>query len=192
MVRTIPPKQPNNSQTNNQSIPIPRGRLTIKQARFVQEYLIDGNGLQAAIRAGYSKESAGVIANENLNKPYLQQAIAEAEAHHLAAAKITKQRILAEYAKLAFVDPRKFYDEDGRLLPIPELDADTAAALQGFEAKEEFDQDGRWEGVLKKIKSCDKKAALDSLAKCAGMFIDKHELTGKDGAPLSFKVTVDD
>lgn len=50
-------------------------RLTAKQQRFCNEYLIDLNATQAAIRAGYSKNTAGVIANENLNKPYIREYI---------------------------------------------------------------------------------------------------------------------
>ena len=51
--------------------------LTAKQKRFCDEYLIDLNATQAAIRAGYSKKTAGVIANENLNKPYIKKYIDE-------------------------------------------------------------------------------------------------------------------
>lgn len=49
--------------------------LTTRQARFVQEYLVDGNGAAAAVRAGYSERSAKAIAAENLTKPDLQNAI---------------------------------------------------------------------------------------------------------------------
>ena len=53
------------------------GRLTLtpKQKRFVQEYLIDMNGTQAAIRAGYSKKTAKEIASENLTKLNIQKAL---------------------------------------------------------------------------------------------------------------------
>jgi phage terminase small subunit len=50
--------------------------LTFKQARFVEEYLVDLNATQAAIRAGYSERTARQIASENLSKPDIQQAIA--------------------------------------------------------------------------------------------------------------------
>lgn len=52
-------------------------KLTAKQERFVQEYLIDLNATQAAIRAGYSRKTAGVIGVENLKKPYIREAIEE-------------------------------------------------------------------------------------------------------------------
>lgn len=51
------------------------GKMTAKQMRFCDEYLIDLNATQAAIRAGYSEKTAGVIANENLNKPYIKEYI---------------------------------------------------------------------------------------------------------------------
>ena len=50
-------------------------KLTPKQARFVDEYMVDLNATQAAIRAGYSKKTARVIGGENLLKPALAEAI---------------------------------------------------------------------------------------------------------------------
>lgn len=52
-------------------------KMTAKQKRFCDEYLIDLNATQAAIRAGYSKKSAKQVANENLTKPYLKKYIEE-------------------------------------------------------------------------------------------------------------------
>ena len=52
-------------------------KLTPKQARFCEEYLVDLNATQAAIRAGYSVESAGSIGSENLTKPDLKAYIDE-------------------------------------------------------------------------------------------------------------------
>ena len=52
--------------------------LTAKQRCFVEEYLVDLNATQAAIRAGYSEKTAADIGCENLTKPNIQQAIAEA------------------------------------------------------------------------------------------------------------------
>jgi phage terminase small subunit len=49
--------------------------MTAKMERFVQEYLVDFNATQAAVRAGYSKRNAGAIGNENLQKPEIQEAI---------------------------------------------------------------------------------------------------------------------
>lgn len=67
--------------------------LTIKQQRFVNEYVANGgNGTRAAIQAGYSEDTASEMAYENLNKPHIKQAI---EAYEQAIA--TKCGITAEY-----------------------------------------------------------------------------------------------
>ena len=63
-------------------------KMTAKQQRFCDEYLIDLNATQAAIRAGYSKKTARAIANENFTKPYIKEYIekrmAEKEAELIA------------------------------------------------------------------------------------------------------------
>lgn len=56
--------------------------LTPKQERFVTEYLIDFNGTQAAIRAGYSESTARQTASENLTKPDIQEALKAAKAEY--------------------------------------------------------------------------------------------------------------
>ena len=52
-------------------------RMTAKQKRFCDEYLIDLNATQAAIRAGYSKKAARQVGNENMSKPYIKNYIEE-------------------------------------------------------------------------------------------------------------------
>lgn len=64
-------------------------KLTIKQQRFADEYIISGNATQAAIKAGYSKKTANRIATENLSKPVIKAYIDErlAELNDKAIAK---------------------------------------------------------------------------------------------------------
>ncbi len=69
-------------------------KLTPKQARFVEEYLIDLNGTQAAIRAGYSKNSARQISNENLSKPVIAAAISTAKQERTEATRIDAGYVL--------------------------------------------------------------------------------------------------
>jgi phage terminase small subunit len=89
--------------------------LTAKQTRFVAEYLVDLNGTQAAIRAGYSRESAEQQAYENLRKPEIAQAIAAGKAQQLETAELNAARVLEELRRLALVDARSFWDAEGRL-----------------------------------------------------------------------------
>jgi phage terminase small subunit len=68
--------------------------LTPKQQRFIEEYLIDLNATQAAIRAGYSQDTANVIGCENLTKPYIAEAIAKAQAERSQKTKIDAEWVL--------------------------------------------------------------------------------------------------
>ena len=77
------------------------GKLTDKQQRFVEEYLIDLNATQAAIRAGYSENTAAVIGCENLAKPYIAEAISAAAAPLLERNEITKDQVLQGLKKEA-------------------------------------------------------------------------------------------
>lgn len=75
--------------------------MTPKQQRFVQEYLIDCNATQAAIRAGYSEKTAYSIGQENLNKPEIADAIEAANKASAEEAGITRDRILRGLLKEA-------------------------------------------------------------------------------------------
>ncbi len=77
-------------------------KLTPKQARFVEEYGVDLNATQAAIRAGYSKSSAKVIASQNLTKLNIQAAIAEAQAARAKRTKVTGDAVVTELALIGF------------------------------------------------------------------------------------------
>ncbi len=70
------------------------GELTGKQQRFVEEYMIDMNASQAALRAGYSKKTAKQIGTENLAKPAIASAIASATAARTARSEITQAYVL--------------------------------------------------------------------------------------------------
>lgn len=154
-------------------------KLTAKQRAFVQEYMVDLNATQAAIRAGYSVDTANVIASENLAKPYIQEALQEAMAAREQRTEITADRVLKEYARLGFFDPRNLFNPDGSPKEIQELDDDTAAVLAGLDVMEIYEGTGenrQFVGYSKKYKLADKKGALDSIAKHLGMFTDKSEI----------------
>lgn len=69
-------------------------KLTDKQQRFVEEYLIDMNATQAAIRAGYSVKTADVIGSENLVKPNIAEAIKEAQQKTSQKLEVTRENAL--------------------------------------------------------------------------------------------------
>jgi phage terminase small subunit len=101
--------------------------LTPKQALFVQEYLVDLNATQAAIRAGYSAKTARAVGHENLKKPDIAEAIAEAQAERAEKVKIDAEYVLRQAVKLhercmqeiePFTDRKgdQIYDEKGNPL----------------------------------------------------------------------------
>lgn len=164
--------------------------LTGKQIRFCEEWLANGNNAtQAALSAGYSEDSAYSIGSENLKKPEIQEYISERQNEIIARLQINQDKILREYARVAFSDIRKFYTVDGSLKSIRDLDEDTAASLAGVETHEEnafgINGEGISIGQTKKIKVYDKIRALDSICKVLGLNApEKQELTGKDGKDL--------
>lgn len=85
----------------------PQLGLTEKQQRFVDEYLVDLNATQAAIRAGYSADTAGSIGHENLQKPEIVLAIAEARRAQQERTQITADRVVMELGLIAFADARE-------------------------------------------------------------------------------------
>ena len=102
--------------------------LTPKQQRFVEEYLVDLNATQAAIRAGYSRNSARQMGAENLTKPVIAAAVAEAKRERSVATKIDAEWVLRQAVELhqrcmGEIRPvrnpktgKQQYDDDGNAL----------------------------------------------------------------------------
>ena len=86
--------------------------MTDKQRRFVEEYLIDLNATQAAIRAGYSPDTAKEIGCENLTKPNISKAIAKAMAERSRRTGISQDRVIEELAKIAFMNAADVINTD--------------------------------------------------------------------------------
>ncbi len=159
-------------------------KLTPKQAAFVEEHAIDMNATQAAIRAGYSKRTAKEQATRLLSNVHVAAAIAEKRAHRSERTGITADRVLQELARVAFLDVRKLFNQDGTMKPLSDLDDDTAAAIAGIDLAEIRDGEGTPIGTLKKIKIADKLVALDKLARHLGLLQDKIKLVGDPENPL--------
>lgn len=80
--------------------------LSPRHRRFVEEYLLDLNASQAAVRAGYKEKSARFTAAELLARPDVQEAISVAQAARSEATGIKAARVLEELARIAFADIR--------------------------------------------------------------------------------------
>lgn len=148
--------------------------LTDKQQRFVEEYLVDLNATQAAKRAGYSQNTAQQMGWENLSKPLIADAIAKAKAERSKRTEVTQDKVLRELARIGFSDLRNVMNEGGSLANPDSWDDDTAASIGSIELVTRtagFDSDGNREvEYVSKIKTWDKGAALEKLARHLGMF----------------------
>lgn len=156
--------------------------LTAKQQRFVDEYLIDLNATQAAIRAGYSKKTANEQGSRLLANVSVSSAVAESMKSRSNRTGITQDMVLKELAKIGFSDIRKVVrwgetmvrmvdgDEECAedmvpyhglaLIDSSEIDDDTAGAIAEVSQGKE--------GL--KVKLHDKKGALVDIGRHLGMF----------------------
>ena len=147
--------------------------MTPKQALFVQEYLIDLNATQAAIRAGYSAKTAKQIGQEVLTKLDIKKAIDDAISERGKRTEITQDRILRELARIAFADPRSVFEWGPGGVTLKDsasLSDDDAVAVS------EVSQTITEGGGSVKGKMYDKQRALELLGRHLGMFIDKQQV----------------
>ena len=146
--------------------------MTKKQKRFIEEYLIDLNATQAAIRAGYSPDTAKSIGSEYLTKPDIKAQIAKAMAERSRRTGVNADRVVMGLAKIAFVNANDVIDPKTATIKEGALPEDTAA-IQSVKVKT-FGEDG----LEREIKMADKLKALELLGKHLGMFRDKLEVSG--------------
>ena len=154
--------------------------MTKKQKRFVEEYLIDLNATQAAVRAGYSPDTAGSIGAENLKKPEIKSRIDKAMAERSRRTGINQDRVLQELARIGFAKITDVVDPETAEIRTDASD-DDLACIQSIKIKpNEF-------GTEREVKLYDKKAALVDLGKHLGLFKDKVELSGD----MDLNITID-
>lgn len=152
--------------------------LSPKQQAFVSEYLIDKNGTQAAIRAGYSPKTAQEQSSRLLSKAIVKAAVEEGIKAQLVDNGITAERTMKEIARLGFSDVRKLFDANGSLKPITQLGDDEAACLASVEVtkKNLTAGDGQIDTVLK-VKVWDKPKSLEMLAKHFALLTEHVDIT---------------
>lgn len=154
--------------------------ISPKQRSFIAEYLVDKNGTQAAIRAGYSPKTANEQASRLLANVNISTLVAEGLAKQVHQTQITAERTLREIVTLATMDLRGFYDESGNLKPLHTLTPEQGAALAGVETLKRniTAGDGEMETVYK-IKLWDKTRALEMLAKHFALLTERIEHSGE-------------
>lgn len=152
--------------------------MTEKQKRFVEEYLIDLNATQAAIRAGYSVKNADKIGSELLGKTGVQKAVSEAIAERSRRTGVNQDRVIRELARIAFSNFSDIVDPDTARIRTDATE-DDLACIQSIKIKpNEF-------GTEREVRLFDKRAALVDLGKHLGMWNkDAAGDTGEDGVTI--------
>ena len=147
--------------------------MNTKEERFCEEYLIDLNATQAAIRAGYAPSTAeGAnkwITPGNPEKPRLRARIDRALAERSRRTGVTADRVVRELARLAFADITDVVDT-GNAVIKPDASKDDTAVIASVKVKSSEDFTER------EVKLCDKTKALEMLGKHLGMFNDKKTI----------------
>lgn len=151
--------------------------LEPRQKRFVEEYLVDLNATQAAIRAGYNKTTARAIGCENLTKPNIASAIQLAMAERAKRTEITQDQVLRELAKIGFaniLDYVRITADGAPFVDMSAIDRDKGAAIQEVNVEEVKERDGDDTVNVRKVKFKlhDKKGALVDIGKHLGMFVN--------------------
>lgn len=141
--------------------------LTPKQQRFVDEYLVDLNGTQAAIRAGYSGKTANEQAARLLAKASVKAAIDGAKAMRSERTRIDADHVLARLVEIDQLDVIDILDNAGNLLPIREWPKAWRQTISGVDIQEIMS--GDTETVIRKIKWPDKLRNLELIGKHVGV-----------------------
>lgn len=151
-------------------------KLTPKQQVFVEEYLIDLNATQAAIRAGYSVKNADKIGPALIGKSRIKAAIDKAMAERSRRTGINQDRVLRELAKVAFVNAADVINMDEATLRGDASREDTAA-IASVKVKTIPTEAGNI--TEREVKICDKLKALELIGKHLAMFTDKFNVNAE-------------
>lgn len=148
--------------------------LTKKQKLFVEEYLIDLNATRAAIRAGYSPDTANEQGSRMLANVSIRNEIDKALAERSRRTGINQDRVLIELARIALVNPAKVVNFDEATIRDDATD-DDLAAVASVKVKRFPTKEG--EGIEREIKFYDKNKALDAIGRHLGMFQNNLNLS---------------
>lgn len=177
-------------------------KLTAKQQMFCDEYLIDLNATQAAIRAGYSAKNAGKIGPELLGKTRIQNYINIRKKERTRRTELSQDNVLKELAYIAFCDVTDYtkviekelmVEIDGTMCKILDEDGNPVMykTVEPVLTDELTDEQKKALAVIQKgrdgfvIKPYDKIRALELLGKHMGMFTEKVEVSTENNNPFS-------
>ena len=176
--------------------------LTEKQKRFCDEYLIDLNATQSAIRAGYSKRTANEQGARLLAKVSVQEYIETRKKDREKRVEVTQDRVIEELSYIAFakasdyarvIEKDAMVEVEGKMIPVVDDEGNLVKyrTVEPILTEELTEEQKRAIAVIKKgrdgfeIKPYDKTRALELLGKHLGMFEEKIEVNGQVNNPMA-------
>lgn len=147
-------------------------KLNEKQKRFVDEYLIDLNATQAAIRAGYSVRTANEQGSQLLAKLSIQAEISRRMAERSKRTGVNQDRVVLELAKIAFLKMTDVVDSQGRIRDG--ADEDDLSCIESIKYKHSESENGS--STEREVKAASKIKALELLGKHLGMWNDRLDV----------------
>jgi len=173
-------------------------KLTPKQSAFIDEYMVDLNATQAAIRAGYSEKTARSQGQRLLTNVDIANELQKRIDKRSERTEVTQDMVIDELAKIGFSNVQKLVTSHGGVINVEDMDEAVAASISSIEIviqpSGEYDDDGGkiYENV-KKIKLWDKQQALLNLGKHLGMFKERvdHKHVLEEAISDAFKGVAD-
>jgi len=147
-------------------------KLTDKQNRFVDLYMIDFNPRKAAEGAGYSPWTIKVARDRILNNPRIRAEIDKRKIEDKQRYADLDDKIIASFEKLAFSDTKSIFNDDGSLKPISEIDDDMMYAIESVDTETKFEGRGAQQEEIKvtKVRMSKRIEALRELARIRGLY----------------------
>lgn len=160
------------------------GRLTDRQRRFVEEYLVCLNATKAAITAGYSTRNASRIGPELLGKTWVAEAISAAMKGRSERTELTQDMVVDELRRLAFanmLDYITIHQDGSVVVDLSKVNRDRGAAIQDVTVDECVEGRGKEARAVKRtrFKLSDKARSLELLGRHLAMFTDNLKLNGE-------------
>lgn len=168
--------------------------MTDKMVRFCQEYVIDLNATQAAIRSGYSESTARQIGGENLTKPAIKKYVQNLMDVRARRLQITADEVLVRLDKMSRASVKDLFDGADKPLRVSEWDDDFAQAVNGIKFTKQRSPDSEAENPIYDdvvdVKLVDKKGVTELLGKHLKLFTDKVEHSGEIDGEVTNRVVI--
>jgi phage terminase small subunit len=157
--------------------------LTPKQHRFAEEYLIDLNATQAAIRAGYSRHTSYSIGHDLLKEPEVAALVGQLMSARSKRTCVDAAWVLERLRDEVEADMADLYDETGALLPLDDWPIVWRTGLITGIETEEIEVNGVRMGTVRKIKQSDRIKRLELIGRHVGVqaFKDVVDVSVTDG-----------